>query len=295
MRMFIQFANPCLALMVAIAFLITGKASFANEASRVVSINLCADQMAIMLAKPSRLLSVSWLARDASSSAMAREAQAYDINRGQIEEIMALEPDLVLIGPYTAPHILGFLESFDIQYESFGGARDLEEYYLQIERMGALLGARDQARRIIDDMREREQAIARDLDTRLSRDTPGPVAAIYGPNGYVEGASSIENVLLTKAGFDDLAAQLALDYGGFVSLEELIIHAPSLLFTPEQWPGSSRAETMLDHPALHGARGRVRLAQIPGNALSCGSPKLIDALEFMARMRMDLPSPSGVN
>ena len=43
---------------------------------RVVSINLCTDQLAMMLAAPGQLVSVSQLAGDPHSSAMAEAGEA---------------------------------------------------------------------------------------------------------------------------------------------------------------------------------------------------------------------------
>ena len=42
--------------------------------ARVVSINLCTDQLALLLAAPGQLLSVSWLSQDPQSSMLAAAA-----------------------------------------------------------------------------------------------------------------------------------------------------------------------------------------------------------------------------
>ena len=70
--------------------------------ARVVSTNLCTDQLAMLLAAPGQLVSVSWLAADPRSSTMAAEAARYPANHGLAEEIFLLSPDLVLAGSYTA-------------------------------------------------------------------------------------------------------------------------------------------------------------------------------------------------
>src|SRR6056297_3507789 len=69
---------------------------------RVVSINLCTDQLAMMLAAPGQLISVSDLAADPHRSAMAEAARAYPVNHGRAEEVYLLDPDLVLTGAYNA-------------------------------------------------------------------------------------------------------------------------------------------------------------------------------------------------
>ena len=68
----------------------------AEAPRRVVSINLCTDQLALAVAAPGQLVSVSELARDPALSAMASRAAAIPSNRGRAEEVLALRPDLVL-------------------------------------------------------------------------------------------------------------------------------------------------------------------------------------------------------
>ena len=55
-----------------LCLLLAAAPAAAQEApARVVSMNLCTDQLAMLLAAPGQLLSVSKLARDPMSSAMA--------------------------------------------------------------------------------------------------------------------------------------------------------------------------------------------------------------------------------
>ena len=70
----------------------------AHQPRRVVSINLCTDQLAMMMAGPGQLVSVSHLAGDPTYSTMPEAAAAYPANRGLAEEVYLLKPDLVLAG-----------------------------------------------------------------------------------------------------------------------------------------------------------------------------------------------------
>ncbi len=63
---------------------------------RVVSINLCTDQLAMMLAAPGQLVSVSHLATEEQSSSMVDEARAYPANRGQVEQVFLMQRSLLL-------------------------------------------------------------------------------------------------------------------------------------------------------------------------------------------------------
>ena len=71
--------------------------ALAEGPKRVVSINLCTDQLAMMLAAPGQLISVSHLATEVQSSSMVEEARAYPMNRGQVEQVFLMRPDMVLM------------------------------------------------------------------------------------------------------------------------------------------------------------------------------------------------------
>ena len=85
--------------------------AFADAPARVVSINLCTDQLALMLAAPGQLVSVTAFAQDPRQSATAAEAAALPANHARAEEVYLLAPDLVLASDFTAPATLAMLLS----------------------------------------------------------------------------------------------------------------------------------------------------------------------------------------
>lgn len=78
---------------------ILGSCSAHAAPTRVVSINLCADELALLLAAPGQLKSVTWLGADRQETPLAYKAKSLAINHGLAEEIVFLKPDLVLAGP----------------------------------------------------------------------------------------------------------------------------------------------------------------------------------------------------
>ena len=68
----------------------------ASAALRVASLDLCADEYLLLLARPGEVASVSRLARDPDDSALWRQAQRYPANNGAIESVIAHRPTLLL-------------------------------------------------------------------------------------------------------------------------------------------------------------------------------------------------------
>jgi hypothetical protein len=76
----------------------------------VASLNVCTDQLAMALAAPGQLKTVSALARDPMLSAMPDEAKAYPVNRGLAEEVFTLKPDLIVTGTFSLHNTTGLLK-----------------------------------------------------------------------------------------------------------------------------------------------------------------------------------------
>ncbi|MET4102153.1 iron complex transport system substrate-binding protein [Roseovarius sp. MBR-78] len=248
--------------------------------ARVVSINLCTDQLAMMLAAPGQLVSVSRLAADPHSSAMAREARAFPANQGRAEEVYLLRPDLVLAGAYSDPATVGMLRRIGLRVEQFDTARSLDDTRARIAQMAGVLG-REAAGRAL---------IAR-FDARLAalrRQGPSHSAALYHPNGYSLGGGTLADDILRAAGFDNIARDLGLRGGGTLALERLVMAAPELLIRAEPLPGASRSEAVMAHPALERLSAGTAGLRITSPDWICGTPHVLGAVETLVRAREGL-------
>ncbi len=261
-----------------LALAVAGAAA-ADPPQRVVSINLCTDQLAMLLAADGQLLSVSRLARDPRSSAMAEAAAAWPVNSGRAEEVYLQAPDLVLAGSFTTPATVEMLRRLGIGVELFPPAHSLTDVGAQLRRMGAVLGRPAEG----DAMAARFEAALQALTVEGAEAR----AALFQANGWSAGRHSLPGEVLAAAGFANVAAELGMDTGGFLPLEALVMAAPDLIVSGQPWPGASRAEEMTGHPAL------VATAS-SGVALTdrdwvCGLPHVLNAVEAMldARHRLE--------
>ncbi|MDO9637099.1 MAG: ABC transporter substrate-binding protein [Pseudotabrizicola sp.] len=251
--------------------------ALADAPQRVVSINLCTDQLAMLLAGSGQLISVSFLAQDPRSSVMVDQALAYPANRALAEEVYLLKPDLVLAGTFTAGATVSMLERLGIAVATFPPASSLAEVRQGMVDMGAVLGRQDQAAAMV----ARFDAGLAELSEADA--TQHPTAATYAANGYTPGANSLSGDIIRAAGFRHLAAELGLTQGGFLPLEALILAAPDLVVVGETYPGNSRAEEILSHPALTQLRGGRETLE--DRDWVCGLPGVVDAVTRMRAAR----------
>lgn len=240
--------------------------------ARVVSMNLCTDQLAMMLAAPGQLLSVSHLAADPRGSAMAEEAGAYLINRGLAEEIYLLQPDLVVAGRFSNSATVNMLERLDIPVIVFDPAYSMEDVRGLVARMGEVLGREEAASALLAQFdRDLAMLIARAPDIH-------PLAALYYANGYSSGDRSLAGEILSTAGFRNAAVEAGLPMGGFLPLEMLALSDPDALITGRRYPAASRAEEILDHPVVTVLRSNRMQGSVTDRDWVCGTPHVLRAV-----------------
>ncbi|WBU52670.1 ABC transporter substrate-binding protein [Paracoccus sp. SCSIO 75233] len=225
-------------MLAALAFLF---ASAANAApGRVVSVNLCTDQLAMLIATPGQLVSVSWLAADPSVSLMAEEARQVGLNHAGAEEIYLSRPDLVLAGPFAARATVDMLTRLGIRVETVPPANSVEDIRANITLMGELLGQPDRAAGLLSQF---------DADLAALPKGRGKVATTYGANSFANGAESLSADMMRRAGLVLLADRLGHS-GGALALEQLVMAEPEMLIIGSRYETPSRAEAIVDHPAI---------------------------------------------
>ncbi len=243
---------------------------------RVVSLNLCPAQLALALAAPGQLASVTWLARDPAVSAEWRRAADIPINHGLAEEVVAQAPDLALAGRHTARMAVTLLRRLGVTVVEFSPPGSLDDVRAQIREAAAALDRRDAG----------EAAVA-EFDRTLPPPPTGPrpVAVVYQPNGATVGAGSLIDSVLSAAGFDNLATRLALDTYGRLPLDVLVAGRPDVLVVNEMRGRPSLAEEMTRHAALDRYWQNGAAIEMPQALWICGGPFTAQAVARLAAWR----------
>lgn len=244
---------------------------------RVVSVNVCTDQLAMLVAAPGQLIAVSHLAREPYSSAMAAEAEGYAVTNGQAEAVFQLQPDLVLAGAYTTPVTVRLLERLGVRVERFASATTIAAIAADLRRMGVLLGREAQAEAIAEAVERRFAAL------QAKTHGAAPVrAAFLDANSYTAGRGTLLHAMMEAAGLQNVAAELGLAFTARLPLETLVLAKPDLLLMAQRYPSPSMGEAVLDHPAVRAVAARIGRAEISGAASTCGTPATLAAVERLA-------------
>ncbi len=242
----------------------------------VVSLNICTDQLLMLLGQPEQIGSVTFLARDPVLSALADAAGAYPINHGLAEEVIRARPDLVLASQYAARTTVLLLERLGYRVALIPPAFTVEQIRANLKQVGELLGQRARAGELIT-------ALDAELAELAGAETGSHgVFTDYEVNSVVAGQGSLLASLAHQAGYELLGERLGIQGAGQISLETLLLAQPDLIELGHAWNESpSLASETLRHPALATMLAHTPSVSIPDAWWQCGLPVSLNVVALL--------------
>ncbi len=268
-----------------------GVAPAVADGARLISINMCTDQLLLDLADRSQIAGLSPFARDAARSWAAEKANGLPILSGTAEEIMKLRPTGVLAGSFTKRATRDFIREHGIPIEEFEPVRTIEQSKRQITRVAAMVGAEAAGVRRIASLDAALEGLRKTAAQHPLRVLP------LSRRGWVSGRDSLVSDLLSKAGLINAAGEAGVRSGGFMTLEAVVKLRPDvLLISRSDDKAEDQGRAMLLHPVLAALFPPERRIFIPEALTVCGGPMLVEAMLRLAgeldRVKLrDAPPP----
>ena len=231
---------------------------------RVASLNLCTDELLLMLAEPGQVASVTHLAQKPAETPLWRRARLYPRNDGSLLSVVPARPDLVLTmggGGRDRLRIASRLGTRTLDLPFPHSIHDVEK---SIAMTAVALGRQEAGKRLVS-------RIARLRATMPAR---GPDTIWLGGGGRSLSADGLGGQWMRLAGF----RQRPLT-GDQVSLEHLLTRPPALLLRSDYRAGQySGEQRWLRHPLARAAKASRTLAT-DGRAWTCMGPLMIAEVE----------------
>ena len=249
----------------------------AEALPKVASTNLCADLLLLRLGAPEQIVSVSAQAQDPAVSPVAERARRYPPNRGSVEELLYLSPDLALtyLGWGMRSHA-ELLAERGIEVVTLPYPSDLDDALAMTRDIAEAIGRARQGRRAAADAERRIAAL---------RAGERPLRALYlRPNGGTAGSGTYVDAMLDLLGVRNLAADAGLQGWGNLPLERLILEPPDLFLLGYFDRAQPRSQARYArHPLLRALLAETPSVRVPSNTgWGCGGLELIDAAERIA-------------
>ncbi len=267
-----------LALAVALVSVaaIGGGATPAPRPLRIVSINPCVDAVLMRIADPGSIVAISRYSQDPRATSVPLAwARRFRVTSGTAEEVVALQPDLVLAGGHVDPSTLIALRRMNVRVATFAVPVSIEESVAQVRDLARDVG-----------QPARGEALARQIEGAAAP-LPGPAvpALIWQGEGLVPGKGTLADALLTRAGFQNQSARYGLKQWDVLPLEYLLARPPRILFSAS---GDMARDRLSRHPAVARLATRIRIAPYPMRLLTCGGPAIIEAMARLKAARRSL-------
>jgi iron complex transport system substrate-binding protein len=262
-----------LAAMIALA--LPGSAASAANLPRLVSMNVCTDQLVLALADPEQILGLSRFSRDGWQS-KAGDISRYPVLSGGAEDVLLIRPDIVVVSAFDKRSTRELLKAKGLHLAELAVPRTLDEARQQIREAGDITGHPDRA----------AAEIAR-LDAALARARRAVFERHYrvlplSRRGWVAGSDSFVGSLLAETGLRSAAGDLGFSFGGFASLEAIVNLRPDFIVVSQAGDTArDDGQAFLLHPALERFYPPEKRIVIPERMTECGGVLLADALDAL--------------
>lgn len=238
----------------------------ATPPMRVMSINQCTDQLVLMLLPPDRIASVTWLSRDPLLSLMAARARGVPVNRGEIEDVVRQQPDLIVADSFGSAATRAALRRFGFPMIEVAQPQSLDDIRATVRILAERLGTGARGEALIAGMDRRFAELSRRPALNLR-------VASWSGDGLSRGEGALYDAVLDAAG----ARNAAKEGVAGTDVEALLALNPDILVAPVGGViGQSLRDRVARHPLVR-KRWAGRQVGISPRAYICGTPLIAEA------------------
>ena len=244
----------------------------AGAPTRIASLNLCTDELLLMLAEPRQIASLTHLSHKPAETPLWQRARRHRANDGSLLSVASLRPDLVLTMGGGARDRVRIAQRLGIRTLDLPYPQTIADIEASIGTVAAAIGAQQSARSLLAEI------------ARLRRTAPrsGTDTIWLGGGGRSVDPASLAGAWMHLAGL----RQRTLT-GNRATLEQLLVRPPAILLRSDYRSGQySGEQRWLSHP-LAKARGRTRTIPTDGRRWTCMGPLMIGEVARLRRLRVE--------
>ncbi len=244
--------------------------SFAAE--KIVSVNACTDELLLQFGKPERIAGVTNFFHTSPSEALLTKHPEIRRFGGNAENILIMNPSLVLAESFSNVLLLEQLKKAGIPVLVIAVPRSWEELLAAVRQISDLAGNPENSETFRMKIQKLQQA-------SLKSQWYGKRAVFWSAAGHASGRNTFEDTILSTLGMKN-----SVNYEGysFLTLEKLIELKPDVIVVtqnPDQ--KDSWAHTVLFHPVLRAALPGLEYVFIPEVSASCASAYTVESLSHL--------------
>jgi iron complex transport system substrate-binding protein len=278
-------------ILTTVATLAISGAAAAQPSQRVMSLNLCTDQLLLQLLPRERIASVSFLSSSAENAFLTAESYGVPVNYGTSEEVLRYNPDLVVAGTTTTVPVRALLTRIGMPLVEVPPAENFEQIRSVTRMIARAVGEEQKAERLLQEM----DAILAELAATAPSERI--VVAGWDGAGNVPLKGTLFDAILTAAGGINVAANITTNIGyGQVAafdLEQLVAMRPDIIALGNSRIGKpDLGNEQLQHRIVRRLYSGRQITY-PETLYSCGLPQSAAAARDLRRAMLDVMSTQG--
>jgi iron complex transport system substrate-binding protein len=222
---------------------------------------------------------------DYPEAAKALPSVGGSMGQYSLEQIVALEPDLVLASEINTPEQVKALEDLDLTVYYLGNPTTLEEMYANLATVRQLTGRGGEAGSLAQALQARVAVVDEKLATVAERPSVFYEIDASDPNKpYTAGPGTFIDLLISRAGGVNVAAGAGSQYPQ-LGLEQLVVSNPAIILLGDSAYGVT-AESVATRPGWDAlaAVQEGKIFPFDDNLISRPGPRLVDGLEELAKL-----------
>lgn len=267
--------------------------SIPHKPNRIVSLTLGNDEILCALVDEKRIVGLSKYSQDGANSHVADEARRINsfVDRNA-EQIVSLQPDLILAARYTKIDLKGILAQAKLPILVTTDFRNVSEIEANITLVGQAVGEETKAAALVSEMRQK-LAAAR---SQLRPENAGLRILYLAPGNFTAGADTSINQLLTAAGLKNAAADSGVKGNVKTAAEQILQINPDVILIATGYERDRGFRELLESdPQLATLKviKEKRIIELPARNVLTVSQHMADAVQALVEAVNQLPPTGG--
>jgi iron complex transport system substrate-binding protein len=204
-----------------------------------------------------------------------------------LEQIVALKPDLVLLAEINTTELLKQLEDLGLNVYYLSNPKTLEDMYANLELVAKMTGHEKETASLVESLKTRVTAVQQKVSVSsfmpvvfYELDSTDPAKP------YTVGPNTFADLLISRAGGQNMTSLAGIkDSYPQVSVEQLVSSNPDMILLGDSMWGVS-VESVGQRPGWEKLKA-VTASQVyafDDNLVSRPGPRLVDGLEALAKL-----------
>jgi iron complex transport system substrate-binding protein len=202
-----------------------------------------------------------------------------------LEEIVNLQPDLVLAAEINTPEQVAALEDLNLTVYYLSNPRTLDEMYENLLTVAKLTGHSEDTEELVKNLHDRVVQVLTQIEQVETIPTVFYELDATDPSApWTAGAGTFIDTLLIMAGGENIAADMEGQYLQ-MSIEELLVRNPQVILLGDAAYGVT-PESLSDRTGWSNitAVQENKIFTFDDNLVSRPGPRLVDGLEELAKL-----------